>query len=182
MDRGLDVFLWCLQADYREKSKVSADYLTRHSCTLEFSFRQCDTCNLLLCGNRNIVYFPLALASFVLPHLASPFFKSIALKLGGGLEQRYSNYSSEGYVSGVQEWAAQSSWFIRITNDLVFYYLLLAIVVIQLSNRHLMNGKIERNLFSFLLLFLAFVNFGMPIPSFGERFMILFFLFEVLTL
>src|SRR5690606_36196095 len=46
-----------------------------------------------------------------------------------------------------------------------------------LSNRHLMNGKIERNLFSFLLLFLAFVNFGMPIPSFGERFMILFFLF-----
>ena len=128
-------------------------------------------------GNRNIVYFPLALASFVLPHLASPFFKSIALKLGGGLEQRYSNYSSEGYVSGVQEWAAQSSWFIRITNDLVFYYLLLAIVVIQLSNRHLMNGKIERNLFSFLLLFLAFVNFGMPIPSFGERFMILFFLF-----
>jgi hypothetical protein len=40
-----------------------------------------------------------------------------------------------------------------------------------------MIERSEKNLFSFLLLFLSFVNFGMPIPSFGERFQVLFLLF-----
>lgn len=130
-----------------------------------------------LAGNRNLIYLPLALSSFVIPQLAAPLFRSIALKMGGGLQQRYTNYSSEGYISAVQEGAAQSAWFIRITSDLVFYYLLIAIAVIQIRHKSAMDGKAERNLFSFLLLFLAFVNFGMPIPSFGERFLVLFFLF-----
>jgi hypothetical protein len=130
-----------------------------------------------LAGNRNLIYLPLALSSFVIPQLAAPLFRSIALKMGGGLQQRYTNYSSEGYISAVQEGAAQSAWFMRITSDLVFYYLLIAIAVIQLRHKSVMDGKAERNLFSFLLLFLAFVNFGMPIPSFGERFLVLFFLF-----
>lgn len=130
-----------------------------------------------LVGNRNIIYLPLALSSFVIPQLAAPLFRSVALKLGGGLQQRYTNYSSEGYISAVQEGAAQSAWFMRISSDLVFYYLLIAIALIQLRHNNHMNGKTEKSLFSFLLLFLAFVNFGMPIPSFGERFMVLFFLF-----
>lgn len=130
-----------------------------------------------IAGNRNIVYLPLALSSFIIPQLAAPLFRTLALRLGGGMQQRYANYSSEGYISAVQEGTAQTAWFMRITSDLVFYYLLIAIAVIQLRHRSLMNGKAERNLFSFLLLFLAFVNFGMPIPSFGERFMVLFFLF-----
>lgn len=130
-----------------------------------------------LLGNRNVIYLPLALSSFIIPQLAAPLFRTLALKAGGGLQQRYSGYSSEGYISALQEGASQSAWFMRITNDLVFYYLLLVIAVIHFRHRKLMNGKTERNLFSFLLLFLAFVNFGMPIPSFGERFMVLFFLF-----
>ena len=130
-----------------------------------------------LAGNRNMIYFPLALASFVIPQLVAPLFSSLALRLGGGLQQRYSNYSSEGYISAVQEGAAQSAWFMRITSDIVFYYLLIAIAAIRLRHKSLMKGKSEQNLFSFLLLFIAFVNFGMPIPSFGERFMVLFFLF-----
>lgn len=130
-----------------------------------------------LAGNRNMIYIPLAFASFLIPRLLAPLFSSLALRLGGGLQQRYTNYSSEGYISAVQEGAAQSAWFMRITSDLVFYYLIIAVTVIQLRHRSLMDGKSEKNLFSFLLLFLAFVNFGMPIPSFGERFMVLFFMF-----
>ncbi|MGI6311115.1 MAG: EpsG family protein [Bacteroidales bacterium] len=130
-----------------------------------------------LIGNRNIIYIPLAVSSFVLPHIMAPVFRVLALRLGGGMQQRYAGYSSEGYMLAVQEGAAQSAWFMRITNDMVFYYLLIAIAVIQLRHSSMMKEKHEQNLFSFLLLFLAFVNFGMPIPSFGERFMILFFLF-----
>ncbi len=140
------------------------------------------TANLILfiyffAGNRNIIYIPVALASFIVPRLASPFFATLALKAGGELQHRYSSYSSEAYINVLQESAAQSSWFIRIANDLVFYYLLIAVVVIQFKHITIITNKKEENLFSFLILFLAFVNFGMPIPSFGERFMLVFFLF-----
>ncbi len=130
-----------------------------------------------LIGNRNIIYYPLAFISFVLPQLATSFFNTLALKAGGGLQQRFSTYSSEAYLNAVQEGAEQSAWFIRITNNLVFYFLLIALAAIQIMGKPLMTQKSEKNLFSFLLLFLAFVNLGMPIPSFGERFMVLFFLF-----
>ena len=153
--------------------------VTLSASLVHWSFMSANAILLIyfLAGNRNVIYLPLALSSFVIPQLAAPLFRSIALKMGGGLQQRYTNYSSEGYISAVQEGAAQSAWFIRITSDLVFYYLLIAIAVIQLRHKSLMSGKTESNLFSFLLLFLAFVNFGMPIPSFGERFLVLFFLF-----
>lgn len=140
------------------------------------------TANLILviyffAGNRNVIFIPLALASFIVPRLAGSFFSALALKAGGGLQQRYSSYSSEAYINVIQESAAQSAWFMRIANDLVLYYLLFAVVIIQFKHRTIVKDKKEKNLFSFLILFLAFVNFGMPIPSFGERFMLVFFLF-----
>lgn len=140
------------------------------------------TANIILfiyyfAGNRNMIYIPLALSSFIVPQLASPLFAKLALRAGGGFQQRYSGYASEGYISAVQEGAAQSAWFMRIANDLVFYYLIVAIIIIQVKYKSFMKGKEEKALFSFLTLFLAFVNFGMPIPSFGGRFMLVFFLF-----
>jgi hypothetical protein len=131
-------------------------------------------------GNRNLIYLPLAIVSFVLPRLIAPVFLSLSMKLGGGLQNRYENYSSEGYVLATQESHKQDVWFMQIGTDLVFYYLLLTLVVIQLRFGSSMKERPEKNLFSFLLLFLAFINFGISIPSFGGRFQILFFLFATL--
>ena len=47
------------------------------------------------------------------------------------------------------------------------------------QRRH-MQDKSDKNLFSFLLLFLAFVNFGLVIPTFGGRFQLVFYLFATL--
>jgi len=131
-------------------------------------------------GNRNAVFLPIAMLSFVLPKLLSSTFQRISLSMGGALQSRYESYSSESYVLFRQEDVAQASWFLRIGNDLVFYYLLLAIIVVQLKLRNCIRDKADKNLFSFLLLFLAFVNFGKEIPSFGSRFQIVFFLFATL--
>jgi hypothetical protein len=133
-----------------------------------------------LAGNRNYIYLPLAFASFVVPGLIAPFFRSISLRLGGAMQNRYESYSSTEYIIQRQQSAEQASWFLRLGNNLVFYYLLLAIIVIELRYRDSIKGKAEQNLFSFLLLFLAFVNFGKDIPSFGGRFQIIFFLFATL--
>lgn len=131
-------------------------------------------------GNRNYIYLPLALVSFVLPNVAAPFFKAVSLRLGGGLQGRFDMYSNQYYMLERKEALEQSAWFMRFGEDLIFYYFILAIVIIQFSYRNLSKDNAARNLYSFLLLFIAFVNFGKAIPSFGGRFQILFFLLATL--
>jgi hypothetical protein len=156
--------------------------LTFGSVLIHWSFL---TANLILLiyflvGNRNYIYFTLALISFVLPNLIAPFFKAASFRLGGALQGRFDMYSSQSYIQERQDAMQQSAWFLHLGEDLVFYYLLLLIIVIQFREKNLPKGKTERNLYSFLLLFLAFVNFGKALPSFGGRFQILFFLFATL--
>jgi len=133
-----------------------------------------------LAGNRNFIYMPLALASFVVPQIISPFIQMMSLRLGGGLQGRVESYTSEGYILFRQEDYANTVWFLQVGNTMVFYFLILAIAIIQFRTRNTVKDKPESNLYSFLLLFLAFVNFGKPIPSFGGRFEILFFMFASL--
>lgn len=131
-------------------------------------------------GNRNMIYLPLALVSFVLPQFMTQYFSLISLKLGGSLQDRYEMYSDPAYLAVVRDMGADLSWFMKIGYDWVFYYLLLAIVVARLKSRKLDRDEAAENLFSFLLIFLAFVNFGMAIPSLGNRFQIVFFIFATL--
>jgi hypothetical protein len=152
------------------------------SSLVHFSFLPANVILLIyfLAGNRNTIYLPIALVSFILPQLLSPIFQSISGFLGGALQSRYITYSSEGYILERQESLNQSAWFLQFGDKLAFYYLLLAIIVIQLMQINIMKEKKEKNLYSFLLLFLSFVNFGKGIPSFGGRFQVVFFLFATL--
>ena len=133
-------------------------------------------------GNRNLIYFPLALISFVLPRVLSPYIQIISLRLGGGLQSRVSMYTNEYVLEAVQQRTQQGAWFMQIGFDMVFYYLLLALVVVQIKKRYLAHDSAEKNLLSFILLFLSFVNFGKSIPSVGVRFQLVFFLFATLYL
>ena len=133
-----------------------------------------------LAGNRNVIYLPLAVLSFIVPQLVTPYIQSISGILSGGLRSRVEMYSSETSILGRQENAEQLIWFMKISSDLVLYYLILAILIIQVKKRSIIQNVSEKNLFSFLLLFLTFVNFGMQIPSFGGRFQTIFFMFATL--
>ena len=140
------------------------------------------TVNILLiiyfiAGNRNLLYLPVVFLSFILPQLLAPLFQSISLKTGGALQHRYEGYSNEDYILGIQDSYKGASWFMGLSDDLIFYYLLFAIIIIQVRYGSLLKEKAERNLFSFLLLFLSFVNFGKVIPTFGGRFQQVFYLF-----
>jgi len=128
-------------------------------------------------GNRNIIYLPLLALSFVRPGLVAPLFQSLAMFSGGEFENRYEDYSSEAYISGIRESYEGASWFLSLSNDLVFWFLIGAIALIIIFGGKHMKSKPDRNLFSFLLLFLAFVNFGKVIPTFGGRFQLLFLMF-----
>jgi hypothetical protein len=153
--------------------------LSLSSSFVHFSFLTANAILIIyfISGNRNLIYIPLVIISFVMPHLMGPFFKTLSLRLGGSLQSRYEGYSNEGYISGISESYDNASWFLTLSTDLVFYYLLLAIVIIQLKTRKDNKSQEERNLFSFLLIFLSFVNFGKVIPSLGGRFQTVFLLF-----
>ena len=128
-------------------------------------------------GNRNIIYFPLAIFSFIVPDLFSTIIPEI--QIGGLMQDRINMYTNQYYIEAVREQQEQVAWFMNIGNTLVMYYLCLAIVVVKIRLRYLKEKIAERNLFSFLLLLLAFVNFGMQIPSVG-RFQVIFFMFATL--
>jgi hypothetical protein len=152
------------------------------SSLVHFSFLSANVILIIyfFVGNRNFIYLPLAIVSFVVPQLFSPVFQSISLRLGGALQDRFEGYSNVDYIIGIKESYEHAAWFLTLSNDLVFYYFFLAIFVIQLRYGFLMKEKAERNLFSFFLLFLSFVNFGKGIPSFGGRFQIILLLFATL--
>lgn len=130
--------------------------------------------------NRNIIYLPLAIVSFILPKLISPFLQSLFGLVGGGLKARVEMYSNEAVILGRLESVENVAWFMRIGENLVLYYLIFAIIIIQIKERHFEKNQEEKNLYSFLLLYLTFVNFGKEIPSFGGRFQVIFFMFATL--
>ncbi len=134
----------------------------------------------LILGNRDSIYIPLAIASFIIPYLIAPVMTAVSLQMGGVFQERYDMYSDEDYAAGIQASMQEASWFMKIGSNMVMYYLLLAITIIKTNYRHLMNGKGESNLFSFSLLVLTFVNIGSTVPSLGARFQLVFFLFATM--
>jgi EpsG family len=156
-------------------------FLTFGACFMHWSYI---LVNIVLAiyffiGNRNYIYFPIVLLSFIFPNGLIPFFNWASGNSGAALQTRYSGYSSQDYNIAVMEDLQQTKWFVNLSNDIVFYYLLIVLIIIYFSRRYLMNSKVEKNLFSFLILFLAFVNFGSPFPDFA-RFKIIFLLFATL--
>jgi len=153
--------------------------LTLIAPLIHFSFISVNILLLIyfLIGNRNLVYIPVAIASFIVPQYVAPFFKAISFKLGGALQSRFDTYSNVDYLLSRQAAMEEAAWFLQLKNSLIFYYLLATIIIIQVWFKKSMEDRASRNLLSFLILFLAFVNFGKTIPSFGARFEILLFLF-----
>ena len=131
-------------------------------------------------GNRNLIYLPLAILSFILPDLIAPYVQTIGGNLDGVIASRFDSYSNEAYILASQERMEQTAWFMQLKNDLLLNYLIFSIIYIQLRFHGMMNEKSNRNLFSFLLLFLSFINFGGVIPTVGGRFQIIFFLFATI--
>lgn len=153
--------------------------LTVGSCLIHWSFISANAILLLyyFIGNRNLLYLPITIASFIFPGAFLPLLTRFTI--GGSVQNRIAGYTNPEYISGLQESMEQVRSFVNFRYDLVFYYLILMIFLIKIIEINKQKDKFESNMFSFILLFLAFVNFGYGIPSFGGRFRIVFLLFAV---
>jgi hypothetical protein len=128
-------------------------------------------------GNRNLIYTPIALVSFLVPNLLMPIFSNISPMLGAAVEHRFEGYTSDSYALWVEQLTSQASWFVLLSNRMIFFYFVLMVIMIRFFKREHVQGKKEENWYSFLLIMVAFVNFGRPIPEFGSRMQIVFLLF-----
>ncbi len=127
-------------------------------------------------GNRNILYIPILIASFIIPEVSNAFINKNISFFGFGIQDRAAGYLSEGYKKGLEASAEGAKWFIIWSTQLVNFYVYLAFVYARTIWRKYTKDPIMERLFSFSILFLSFANFSKVVPS-GNRFMIVFFLF-----
>lgn len=130
-------------------------------------------------GNRNTIYYPLLIVSFILPDLMINYIPQISNLLGGGLQSRINLYNNEAYRLTVANAATERAWFFLWSDKAMLFYLYFAIIGVKIKFKEIGDLFPMKRLYSFLLLFLSFVNFGRNIPSVG-RFQAVFFLFGVL--
>jgi len=149
------------------------------ACLMHWSFM---ILNLVLiayyfAGNRPRIYAPVAIASFFVPRIIEPVIYFIVQTFGGGLGARVEGYTSESHALEYQDWLASNSWFLVLSDNLIWYFFIFAVVVIRVFDRDKVKGKLEENWYNFLLLIFTLVNLGRSLPNFGMRMQNLVILF-----
>ncbi len=130
-------------------------------------------------GNKNYIYIPILIISFFMPNLLSSRVNDVSSELGEGYEQRTSAYTNEFVAQAKKEAIQQTKWFVRYRGQIITYYFLTAFILTIINRRRFIQDQIQRNLGSFLILFLSFVNLGSNILSLGSRLRSMFFLFSI---
>jgi hypothetical protein len=129
-------------------------------------------------GNRRLIYTPLAIGSFFISQFLNPILEFVALTFGGGIGARVEGYTSEAHAIIYQDWQASNSWFLSLSQNLIWYFFIIAIIIIRVFKRDMMmKSKLQENWYNFLLLLFTLVNLGRRIPDFGMRMQSIFILF-----
>lgn len=137
-----------------------------------------------LLGNRNLAYFSLLLVSFIFPSLLLSFLSGFDSKeLGEGVAHKVNAYSNEDYIKSRNDDIASRNWYSRLRIPMLQYSLYYAVFKSGFLDRFsLLKDRTQQNLFSFLILFLAMVQFGFAVDSLGRRFILVWFIFALIFL
>lgn len=128
----------------------------------------------LLIGNKDIYYFVLVIASFIIPSFFDAYIVSFSNKLGSGFEDKANMYLNEDYVYAVKN--QSFVWFLTARQQFLNFYLFIVLSVSYYLKLKFSNIKLN-NFFQFSLLLLSFSNFTINVPSLGSRYMGIFQLF-----
>ena len=116
-----------------------------------------------LAGRRDMIYLLVATASLFAGNIAVSELPAYAHYLGPVVEERAGIYTNEDYKREVADTLAGVRWFMW-SGRILMYADYAALVYVFLRYRRQLAPELAR-LFSFCLLFLAFVALVLPIPS-----------------
>lgn len=129
-------------------------------------------------GIRNSIYIPLVFITFILGNI---FKFDFLVQWGSGInaaaEKRASLYTNTEIQAQRTESFENAAWFILFRFNALHYYLLAAIAYLRFKGRDYFWDKKQEYLFSFLMLFLSFVNLVIYVPSLGGRMRFIFWAF-----
>ncbi len=135
-------------------------------------------------GNRNYIYLGLIALSLLAPNLMYTYLSSFdTSNIGDNLQDKLEAYSNKDYIVNRNESLESRNWYARLRIPIMQYTMIAVVLFIGFFRKHYYNqDKIQQNLFSFMLLLLAFVNFGFAFDSLGRRFLLIWILLAAIYL
>lgn len=135
-----------------------------------------------LLGNRNYIYVSILILSFIVPGLFYGYLTSFNVaQIGDGLSDKVEAYSRESYIKDRNESLQTRNWYVRIRIPLLQYVTMGILFIIgYLKKSNYYQDKTQKNLMSFIILLLAFINFGSSFDSLGRRFLIIWLVFAII--
>lgn len=110
--------------------------------------------------------------SFFVSNISIDFIRNLTDKLPPFLADMVLSYTDPEYVE-LRRTSLVSSRFAKIFDFLVRFYLNFIVYLFIRNSKTINDNPKTQNLFAFLLVWMTFVNFTMPVPSLGGRFMTL---------
>ena len=121
--------------------------------------------------SRNNFWFVLFLISFFVSSFAQELLKAVENALPAFISRTIALYTDEDVIAQKEE---SRAWFVNIFSFAKLFLLNLIVYVLYRNKTILFKGKEKvYNLFSFLLVYMTFVNFTSSVLSLGGRFLFL---------
>ncbi|HEY0740164.1 MAG TPA: EpsG family protein [Chryseosolibacter sp.] len=123
-------------------------------------------------GNRHLIYSAVLAFSFIVPDL---FYNNVSFMDAsldeGNIEKKIYAYSNEEYIETRKQGLESAAWYRAYRIQIIQYSMY---VIMLIATFHALRTKrydqTQMNLLAFLILLLAFVNFGFSFDSLGRRF------------
>jgi len=128
-------------------------------------------------GPRNNIYIPLVFISFIIGNF---FPLDVFVKLGSSInataERRAESYTNLDIQAERTEGIRQTAWFIQLRGGVLHNYLLFALAYVRYKGKEFKWDIKQEYLFSFLMLYLSFVNLVINVASLGGRMQFIFWI------
>ncbi|MFN4364860.1 EpsG family protein [Chryseobacterium hispalense] len=126
----------------------------------------------LLCKNFHKSTVVLFLLSFVFSSISLELARQNAFFLPPFLQKVVLSYTDENYVKELSQ-GSGFAWVAKLFKSLGYYYINLLVFLLIQNAKNILNDPKTSLLYRFLIFYMVFVNLVMPIPSMGNRYILL---------
>lgn len=126
----------------------------------------------LLCKNFHKTTVVLFVLSFVLSSISLELARENAFFLPPFLQKVVLSYTDENYVKELSQ-GSGFAWVAQLFKSLGYYYINLLVFLLIQNAKVILKDPKTSLLYRFLIFFMVFVNLVMPIPSMGNRYILL---------
>lgn len=126
----------------------------------------------LAAGKRNRAYYLLIILSFIFYAQAASLLRQYGVGLDIGLERTIRGYTHDKYLEEVSQLQSNRNVVINSYNRWTSLFFIFFLIYHKVKFKNF--DKVSENIYSFLLLFFAFINFTQGIESITNRFSIVF--------